>query len=92
MEPSTGQPEVGQIAIQYLDARMVGEAFMQPCDPVRMQLDRQHPGTGGGQRSGQGTVAGTEIENEIAGTQTGAGDQLLGPIRPQPVPSPEALR
>ena len=92
MEASSGQPKVQQVEVEHLDPWVVGEPFPQSRKPVRMQLDGQHPGAGCGQWCGQRTVPGTEVENKITRTQSGGRDQLFGPVRLQPVPSPEALR
>jgi hypothetical protein len=56
-----------------------------------MKLHGQHSGAGGDQRVGDHSVAGAEIDDEVSGTDPGLPNQLGGPIRVQPVPSPEVL-
>ena len=41
-------------------------------------LHGDHPRTGGGQRRGQRTEAGAQVEHKVAGADTGAADDLSG--------------
>jgi len=83
------QPQRGDVGGHHGDLREPGT---QPGGPAGMQLDRDDAGAGRQQRSGQRAVAGAEVQDELAGVDTGRGDDARGPVIGEPVPSPGTAR
>jgi hypothetical protein len=44
-----------------------------------VQLNGHHPGTGGDERSGQGTRARADVDDQVSGRDAGLSNQPLGP-------------
>ena len=51
------------------------DAVPQPAGPGRVHLDRQHLRAAAGQGQGERAVPGSEVDDELAGTNVEAGDQ-----------------
>lgn len=90
-ERSRRQPEVQQVELEHSHCIEACEPASEQPDAMLMQFDRQHPSTGGDQCRGDDAVSGAKINNELPGAYAGGRDELAGPLRAQPVPSPEAL-
>ena len=79
--------EGAEVALDDDGIATVG-AFAQPPGPSWVQLDGDHPGTRIEQRQGQAAGAGAEVDDEIAGSDVGGGDNRLRPPLIEPVPPP----
>ena len=57
-----------------------------------MQLDRDDPGTGGDQRTGQRAVPGADVEHQFARPDRGVGHDPGGPFVSERMPAPRPPR
>jgi hypothetical protein len=73
--------------VQDADAG-AGEPYGQPIGPAPVQFDGEHPRPGADQRTGEGAVAGSDVENEFAGADAGVGHDGGGPLVSERMPSP----
>jgi hypothetical protein len=61
-----------------VDHADVGETSTKPRGEACVELDRNDPRTGTSKRGGENAVTGTEIQHEVARSDRGAADQLVG--------------
>ena len=90
-EGMTGPAEGGEVDLDDRDPRS-GEACAQFRCSRRVQLHGEHPGSRPLQRRGQGAVAGTEVHHDVTAPHRGRGDEPVGPVRKEWVPSPAPRR
>ena len=90
-ERTAWQSQVGGVGADDAHAP-VGEPLPEGREPARVQLDGDHPRTGGEERRGDDTAAGADVEDEVAGSDSGVSDQPPRVARVEAVPSPEPRR
>lgn len=66
---------MAQVSLDDADARITVETAAQPPGEPLITLDRDRPGTGRGESSGDRAISGAEIEDEIAPARTGGTDK-----------------
>jgi hypothetical protein len=91
MERPARQPQRGRIGA-CKDEPPAGDVRREPLAervaPTVVELDGDDACADGEQRRGDGAVAGADVEDEGSGREPRVSDELLGPPRVQPVPSP----
>jgi hypothetical protein len=66
-----------RVPLDDANASVALEATPQRCGEGRIELDREHAGTGSAQRSGQESGAGPEVQHEIAVGDPGLTHELV---------------
>jgi hypothetical protein len=84
-EPAPGQREAPGIRFDHRDA---GEALAQERGAAGMQFDGDNPGSGADQVAGERAGTRADVEDELARSDLGRGDDAGGPLVIEPVPSP----
>jgi hypothetical protein len=90
VERLSWQPQVGGVGVD--DEDLTAELGTQGRRSLRMPFDGDDVGAEAHERARQGTVAGTDVEDEIATPNARRGDDLLSPVRVEPVPAPLTSR
>ncbi|HMK12109.1 MAG TPA: hypothetical protein VK461_11045 [Acidimicrobiales bacterium] len=86
VERAPRQPEVG--CIGFDDDDVVPEVPAQMCCAPGMELDRDDPSAGLDQRARERAPSRTDVDDEVAGPDTGVSDELLRPAGIELMPSP----
>jgi hypothetical protein len=76
MERPPRQRNPAKVGLDDADQRLRAEPAPQLAGQPGIQLDRDDPRPGPGERAGQGTVSGAEIDNEVSGARAARPDQL----------------
>lgn len=82
--------EVAQVGF-HDGHRIVGEATAEVGGPCWMSLDGDDAPARLDERSGQRSLAGTEIDDQVAGADACVGDDAPGDGRIKPMPTPSSL-
>lgn len=86
VERPARQAQIG--CIRAYDEGPVTEALAQMGQPLRMDLDGDHPRAGGHEGFGDGAEPGTYVQDEIARSDLRISDEGPGPVAVELVPSP----
>ena len=86
-EGMTRPAEGVQVELEHRDASSI-DAIAEHPGPARMKLDRQDPAARPCERQGQRAVAGSEVDDDVTGSDGSLGDHTIGPLRPERMPSP----
>lgn len=86
-ERSSWRDEVLQIALHYSGVA-VDHFLPKRARPAGVQLDRDDAGASLEKRHSKGTGAGTQVDYQLAAPNRSASNNLLNPVRIQPVPAP----
>src|SRR3954454_10283849 len=89
-ERVTGPAELADVHLDHRDPG-AGELSTQLRRAARVQLHSQDPGPGPCQRDGQHSLAGAEVDDDVAGPDRGLGHEAFGPVRPERVPPPPGV-
>jgi hypothetical protein len=76
MERPSRQRNPAEVGLDDAHERLRAEPAPQPAGQPGIQFDRDHSRPGTGERAGQGTVSGTEIDDEVSGARAARPDQL----------------
>ena len=85
------QPEITSIGTNHRHRR-IREPPTQSVGTTRVELYGDHLGSGPNQRRGQRTETGTDVENELTGSDPGGVHDALGPTTIERMPSPGTPR